>query len=314
MKNARSILLLIVSSLLFLVSFVLLWTWGYRVYIKTPGDNTKTGIIRKDPATAPVTTRDSLQSIYTATINKLDTRLDSTWNNADSLKGQLDMKLGEFYRLRTEIAALLKDHGTDANLDVAKQKIDELQQKVKDLLNKNSDMENENKKLAAILEQLAANKKDPATSTVQRVSYDNSVPAEKSNGEGGALTVSELHLAAVMLENEKEQETTQAQQTQKLIGSFTVKNNGNQSNPAEVMVVVLQPDGQVLKNSAWESGSFNTNEGKKIYSYKMRLDYSKGEPKRLLFSLSTDKYQKGNYTMQVYYNGTLIGKLLKTLS
>ena len=313
MKNIRSLLLIIVSFLLFSVSFVLLWTWGYRVYIKTPRDNSKAGIVSKDPAVAAVTTRDSLQSIYTATINKLDTRLDSTWNNADSLKGQLDMKLGEFYRLRTEIAALLKDHGTDANLDVARQKIDELQQKVKDLLNKNSDVENENKKLAAILEQLAVNKKDPGASTVQRVSYDNSVPAEKNNGEG-ILTLSELHLAAVMTENDKELETTQAQQTQKLVGSFTVKNNGNQLNPAEVMVVVLQPDGQVLKNSAWESGSFTTNEGKKIYSYKMRLDYSKGEPKRLLFSLSTDKYQKGNYTMQVYYNGTLIGKLMKVLS
>jgi regulator of replication initiation timing len=313
MKNARSLLLLIVSFLLFVVSFVLLWTWGYRVYIKTPGDNSRAAQVKKDPdAVSGTGTRDSLQTVYTATINQLDSRLDATWNSTDSLKNQLDTKLGEFYRLRNEIALILKDHDTDANLGVARQKIELLQQKVKDLLNKNTDVENENKKLAAVLEQLNGNKKNPEL-TVQRVSYDNSTPAEKNNADP-SLTVSELHLSAMMTENDKELETTQAQQTQKLVGSFTVKNNGNQFNAAELVVVVLQPDGQVIKNSAWESGTFNTSEGKKIYSYKMHFDNNHGEPKHLLFSLNADKYQKGNYTMQVYFNGTLVGKLLKTLS
>ena len=81
-----------------------------------------------------------------------------------------------------------------------------------------------------------------------------------------------------------------------------------------MMVVVLQPDGRVLKNSEWDSGSFNTPDGKKIYSYKLSFNYAKGEQKQLLFSLKADKYQKGNYTMQVYYNGILIGRVSKTLS
>ncbi len=306
-------MLLIVSFLLFLVSFILLWTWGYRVYIKTPGDNAKAVVINNDPLASSVTaTRDSLQTIYTTTINELDNRLDATWNNTDSLKSQLDIKLGEFYRLRNEIAVILKNHDTNANLDIVKQKIEALQQKLKDLLNKNMVVEDENKKLAAVVEQLSGNKKNPQL-TVQRVSYDNSAPAEKNN-PAAVLTVSELRLAAMMMENDKESETTLAGQTEKLVGSFTVKNNNNQSNAGEVMVVVLQPNGQVLKNSAWESGTFNTDEGKKIYSYKMRFDNNHGEAKRLLFSLSADKYLKGNYTMQVYYNGTLVGKLFKTLS
>ena len=52
----------------------------------------------------------------------------------------------------------------------------------------------------------------------------------------------------------------------------------------------------------------------KIYSSKMRFDYSKGEIKKLNFSLSSDKYMKGNYILQIYHNGVLIGKLSKSLS
>ena len=82
----------------------------------------------------------------------------------------------------------------------------------------------------------------------------------------------------------------------------------------EMLVVVLQPDGRVLKNSEWDAGSFNTQEGKKLYSYKLNFTYARGEPKRLNFSLRADRYQKGNYTMQLYYNGLMIGKAVKTLS
>jgi hypothetical protein len=80
------------------------------------------------------------------------------------------------------------------------------------------------------------------------------------------------------------------------------------------VVVVLQPDGQVLQKSAWESGTFETRDGKKIYSCKLRCDALQGEAKQLNFSLSADSYQKGNYTMHIYHNGVLIGRASKILS
>ena len=311
MKDTKSILLLVVSFMLFVVSFVLLWAWGYRVYIKKNGDEAKAGVNSASVAGAPVSTRDSLQTVYSATINTLDDHLDAVANNTDSLKGQLDKKLGEFYRLRNEIANLLKDRETDANLGLAKQKIESLQQKVKELVDKNADVENENRKLAAVLKQLAEGRKLPE-SNAQPASYHNSTVVEK-NSPSTVFNVSELKLAAVTTENEREMETTQAQKTEKLVGSFTVKNGSDAGNTSEVMIVVLQPDGQVVKNSAWESGTFITSEGKKIYSYKMRFDNSR-EPKRLLFSLMPDNYQKGNYTMQVWYNGALVARVMKALS
>ena len=116
-----------------------------------------------------------------------------------------------------------------------------------------------------------------------------------------------------MTDEDKELETSAADQAKKLVGSFTVTNSSQVPN-AEMLVVVVQPDGRVLKNSEWDAGSFTTQEGKKLYSYKLNFTYSRGEPKRLNFSLRADKYQKGNYTMQLYYNGLMIGKAVKTLS
>jgi hypothetical protein len=305
MKDRKSILLIIVSFLLFVVSFTLLWSWGYRFYIKSPGTEAKAGVVASPSAVH--TTRDSLQTIYTATVNELDEHISKVSSNTDSIKGELDKKLGEFYRLRSEIAALLKDNSTDAGLDVARGKISTLQAKVKELLDKNADVESENKKLAALIQQLSGIKTISA-SGAQRSIPENNV-AEKNNS---VLTVSDLSLSAITTENDREQETTQAQKAEKLVGSFVLKNNVDQGNVSEVMVIVLQPDGQVVKNSAWESGTFITSEGKKVYSYKIRFDNNR-EPKRMLFSLTADKYLRGSYTMQVFYNGAVIGKLVKTL-
>jgi hypothetical protein len=80
------------------------------------------------------------------------------------------------------------------------------------------------------------------------------------------------------------------------------------------MVVVLRPDNKVLQTSAWESGRFETKEGTKIYSCKIKFEYTKGENKKLSFSLNSDKSQKGTYTLQVYYNGSMIGRMTKTLN
>jgi hypothetical protein len=177
-----------------------------------------------------------------------------------------------------------------------------------------------------MLKQLSTNMKEPDQQNIRPVVFENKPAPEttgtslnsiRTNAVNGSniFIASDLHLSALMeTDNNKELETFQALQTDKLVGSFVVQNDNSQNNNAEVIVVVLQPDGQVLQKSAWESGTFSTRDGKKIYSCKMRFDYNKGEAKHLIFSLTSDKYMKGNYIMQIYHNGTMIGKLSKTLS
>ena len=302
MKDTKSILLLVVSSLLLAVSCVLLWTWGYRVY---QVEKHKPEPVAQAPVKAeqPLPLADSL-SVH---------RIDSIWNNADSLKSQLYGKLEEFNKLRNEINAILKNPAGQADLGNARQKINTLQQIVNDLKNRNQDIENENRRLQSALQQLSANMKAPVpVQTAKRAVYDEKQATPETQVAGPECSATELRLAAV--KNETDEETAQAGQTQKLVGSFLVRNNTARNCNTELVVVIIQPDGQVLQGSAWESGMFSTPEGIKIYSYKLKVDLTGGESRRLLFNLSTEKYLPGNYTMQLYHNGALIGKSFKSLS
>ena len=290
MRDSRSSLLLIVSLLLFLMSFVILCTWGYNAYYKTKDEKKATAIFIKD--TAAITkatreianaTRDSLQKIYAATIQNLDRRFDSTLNYADTLKGSLNVKLAEFYKLKTEISDILKDRSNNADLGLARRKISELQKRIDDLLGKNNEVEEENKRLYAMIQQLS--KEKSPEQNILPVVFDTKPVSNRSTIPVSVFQAYDLHLSAVMVIDDKELETFQAMQTDKFVGSVVVKNNNAINNVAEIFIVVLQPDGHVLQKSAWESGTFETLDGKKIYSCKLRFDYIRGEPKKNCYSL-----------------------------
>lgn len=316
MKDTKTILLLVVSVLLLLVSFALLWTWGYQFSHLTKEKN-GTVFILKDSTDAANNRRDSLRKAYNNTIASF-TQLDSTWVKADSLKNDLDVKLSEFYKLRNEIGELLKNPRSKADLDAAKLKIDELQRKVTVLRTRNSEVEEENKKLQALIEEFRKNNLPPGNPVNPAASTGtNTKPVTGTPLNNGAvtnmLTATDMRLTAIMQLDGKEVETLEALQTDKFVGSFVVRNNSNSLANAEVFVVVIQPNGRILQNSAWDAGSFNTSEGRKLYSFRFRFDYNKGDAKRLSFSLSGDQYAKGNYTVQLYQNGSLIGRMTKTL-
>lgn len=329
MKDTKTILLLVVSVLLLLVSFALLWTWGYQFSSFTK-DKSGTVYILKDSTEAANATRDSLRRVYASTVAGF-AKLDSAWNRADSLKTGLDIKFNEFYKLRDEITQLLKNPENQTDLESARIKINELQDRVEALRVRNIEVEQENKKLLAMINQIRQQSNNqPSGSTVSggnsnplitpvsnraraTVPSQQATAAPAAEPAGNLFSSSDMRLSALMVDQGKEMETNEALQTDKFTGSFIVRNNAMPINSAEVYVVVIQPNGRVLQNSAWDAGSFVTKEGRKIFSCKLRFDYNKGEAKRLQFSLSGDRFEKGNYILQVYHQGTLIGRMVKTL-
>ncbi len=310
MQDNRSSLLVILTSILLVLLLVLSGIWGYNYY-STKNNITATTNLNATPVlqTPIQTAKDSVQKMYSDAISSLDNTLDSTWNNADSLKGNLDIRLGEFYKLRSEISNILKNNPSAVDLGIARQKIGELQQKVENLRNRNKDVEAENKRLYSLLQQINNAKKNEQpirtsskTEIVETPSLINNTPS--------LFIASQLKIAALVGDGE----TTNADDAEKLVGSFIVKNTGQLAG-AEIIIIVTQPNGKVLKNSAWETGIFETKEdGRKMYSQKIKFDYNKGEAKRCNFSVSTDKYPKGNYTLQIYHNGVMIANAVKTLS
>ena len=311
MRDTKSLLLLLVSLLLVVVSFVLIWTWGYNFYKK--GEAKPVAQLVSDSAAIANKVSDSLQKEYAATLKDLDLQLDSTLTNSDSLSNQLDAKLAEFYRLRSEIATILKNRNTNNNFAAARQKIGELKTKVDDLKDKNQVVDKENNKLYDVLNDIVRTEKQPDKNlnpgTIVKTSN-----TEKTEPVFSAFTAFDLRLAAINNADDKEMETNAAEKTDKFTGAFTVTNFNSQLTNAEMMVVVVKPDGKVLKGSGWDSGTFNTPDGKKIYSYKFNFTYARGEAKRLAFSLKGSTLTKGNYIMEVYHNGLMIGRISKTLS
>jgi predicted RNase H-like nuclease (RuvC/YqgF family) len=256
---------------------------------------------------------DSLQKIYTTTISTLDTKLNATQTNADSLKTQLDTRLSEIYKLKNQVSNILKNKSaTKEDMSAARKMVSELQEKVNSLQGENLNIAEEKKRLTTVLEQLTTDMQG-LQQNVKRLGEENKTLTEKV-GLASLFVASELKLTSVMLKNAKEQETLVAKKTNKFIISFTVQNNINDYSNAEVIVVVTQPDGHVLQNGVWESGTFTLSNGlKKDYTSKMRFEYPKGESRHLISSINADSYQKGNYTLQVFHNGYLIGQVSKIL-
>lgn len=259
--------------------------------------------------------QDSLQKIYSYTIRELGAQLDSSKFTEGELKNELSTKLAEIYRLRTEIAAILKRTDVKkSDLDLARRKTIELQLLVNDLQSKNSSIEEEKEQITAMLDKVNIQVKS-LEDVNQQLDQQNKVLTDKMS-LASAFVASDLRLSPVMVKNEKEQETSSASKTSKMIVSFTVQNNIADYDNTDVYVVITQPDGSLLTNDAWESSSTidTRHEGKKRYTRKIRFEYAKGEAKRLSFSINADEYQKGTYTVQLYHNGLMIGQTLRLLS
>ncbi len=297
-----SIVLLIVSSIILVIS-------TYKYFIKTP--NSTTPNLAANVPLKKIAERDSLQKIYSNTLNDIDNNLKLDAQLASDKDAQI--KLADVNTLRAEITALLKDQTNDANLANAKLKIEELQLKVAILQNRFTGVESENRRLQVLLQQLMAANKNNSVSTYTPTFSEKPTINENRPANNLVTTIAAgLHLFTVVNNNNKEQETDAADEAEKIIGTFSLKNISKNANP-EVIIVVLQPDGKVVKNSAWESGIFETKDGKKVYSHKISFERTLDE-KQLNFSLTPDNFIKGDYTLQIWYNGKMIGKTIKTLS
>jgi myosin heavy subunit len=302
------------SSLLIMLSLGLVGTWVYHLYDKTQYSQQRKEIFVKDSLAVAQAVQDSLQKIYTHTIDNLHTRLDSNRNTQGMLKSELDVKLNEIYKLRSEIAAILKKNNVKKeDLDIARRKAIELQMLVTELQNQNVSIEEEKKQITAMLDKVNVQVKG-LENTNEQLGQENKVLTEKVH-QASAFYASDVRLSPVTVKNDKEQETNSAKKTSKLVISFAVQNNIAEYSDAEVFVVITQPDGKLLTNDVWESASTidTKNEGRKRYTRKIKFEYQKGESKTLSFSINADEYQKGTYTVQLYHNGYMIGRSSKTL-
>ncbi len=289
------------SIVILIISAVMLGITGYQLYFRNILNQESADVI--SITTGNKSVRDSLQQIYNSTSQKMDDNVQEGGIYLENKNAQA--MLAEMNRLRQEIAILLKEQKPGADLTIAKQKIEELQHKLEILQSLYTNVDTENKRLQRLISQLIAADKTQGNATNN---YKETQPAEKSSSAFAAA----MHLYAITMHNSSEEETNESDEAEKIVGSFFIRNFPANSG-GDIHIVVLQPDGKVVINSAWDTGTFNTREGKKIYSRKLYFEDS-GDEKPLNFSLTPDKFLKGDYMLQVWYNGVLIGKTTRKLT
>ena len=307
MKDSRNLMLGLLSA-------GLVVTWTYHLIDKTGYTNHRREVFIKDSAAIAQAVSDSLQRIYNSTISSLDISLDSIKTNAGHLQGQLGDKLIEINRLKTQISGILKKNDlSKGDLAKARALTAEMKSKIEELQNQNRTIEDEKKQLSS--EFNALNTQITALSqTNSRLDNENRTLNEKL-AEAGTFVASEIKLSAVQTKANKEVEATQARRAEKFVISFILQNNVNSYENSEVYVILTDPNDQVLEFSAWDTGLFDTKtEGRKKYTRKIRFAYNKGDAHEIVFSLNAPAYAKGNYVLQVYHNGRMIGKTTKVLS
>jgi outer membrane murein-binding lipoprotein Lpp len=308
MRDPKSLYILIFALSLVIISFVLISIWGYHFYLQ-PKENDKTEISNKTAFTVPKKdSTDSLKSRRDSVNPELVIRqnnpiIDST----DTTDKILESKLLEYNKLKDDITQILKDKASSPKaISDANEKIAQLQQNIDDLRNQNNTVEKENARLNKMLNQfITENKNKPKSNTL-----NSSKNTQSNKVASPALLVSRLKFFAI---DENKSLTKLASNAIRWEGSFEINISSDKINSTDIYVVIIQPNGRVLLNSAWESGTFEIDNRSKVYSAVLHFDIVKDNHRRLYFSIDSHKFHKGVYKMLVYYTGILIGKMERNL-
>jgi regulator of replication initiation timing len=296
------------NVLIGLLAAGLLGTWGYVLYDK---NKTQEVIqVKSAEVSTASTARDSVQTIY----NEALTRLDSLVGSNNSLSGQLTDRQSEIVKLKNQINAIMRNKNASASeLARARTLIGALNGKISGMEAEIARLMGENQQLAANNTVLSGEKQrlttDLQTTTQQKDSLSKTVDV------GSTFSASNFAIRGIdEKRNGKEKETDKAKKVNKLVVSFNISNRIAQSGPADIYVIVTGPDGQVINNAATGSGMLTTrNDGERAFTAKQSIEYEQGTQQTLSVPLRQEKFQTGDYKIEVYHNGFKIAEGTRNL-
>jgi hypothetical protein len=208
---------------------------------------------------------------------------------------------------------LKNKNATTAELNQAKAKINDLFNSISSLEAEVKRLTGENMSLTSANTQLTQDKQSLETNLA-------STQSEKANLEqtvdvGSTFSASNIQINAVNEKRSgKEKETSAAKRVDKLVVSFDVENRITKSGPADMYIMVTAPDGKIISNETTGGGTLTTRvDGDKTFTSKLTLNYEQGKRQNVQLPLYLEKFQKGDYKIQVYQNGFKIGEGVRTL-
>jgi myosin heavy subunit len=290
-----------------LLAVALLGSWAY--FLMKINRSDKEILSKTEEGVHYMSQRDSLESVYNYTLDKYDS---VTVANND-LSGKLTTKQSEISKLKVEINSILKKkNATQSELARAKTLIEELNSQIETLQAENARLTGENQTLTAEKTQLIT-EKDTLQSNLNTTQAEKKV-LEQTVDVGSTFSASNIAIIPINEKNGgKEKETSTAKKVDKLVVSFDVENRIAKSGPADMYVMVTAPDGKVISKEN-VGGTFTTREeGDKTFTSKLTVNYEQGKRQNVQLPLVQDKFQTGDYKIQVYHNGFKIGEGVRTL-
>lgn len=282
----------------------LLGTWGYLLWNNNKNEQT---IQQKEATIAQVTDeKTELQRNFDASL----ARLDSVTGSNNALEGKLTERNSEITKLKGEIRSILnKKNATAAELTRAKELINTLNEKVAGLEQEVARLTTENAQLNTDL----TAEKGKTTQLTSDLATTTSAKQELEKTVDIASTLNAYNIAVTPFKeksNGKEKVTTSAKKVDKLVVSFDVDNRIAPAGATDVYVVVTGPDGKVVSQDAMGSGSFTTREeGDKSFTAKVPVTIETAKKTAVEFALKQpERFQKGNYKIEIYHNGFKIGE------
>jgi uncharacterized small protein (DUF1192 family) len=291
-----------------LLAIALLGSWAY--FLMKINRSDKEILSKTEEGVHYMSQRDSLESLYKFTLDKYDS---VTVANND-LSGKLTGKQGEIAKLKGEINGILKKkNATASELTRAKTLIEELNSQIETLQAEVTRLTGENQVLTTEKAQLIT-EKDTLTANLA-VTQTEKKALEETVDVGSTFSASNIAITPVNEKNGgKEKETSTAKKVDKLVVSFNVENRIAKSGPADMYIIVTAPDGKVISTESTGGGTFTTRqEGDQSFTYKTTLNYEQGTRQNVQIPVIQEKFQMGDYKIQVYHNGFKIGEGVRTL-
>jgi peptidoglycan hydrolase CwlO-like protein len=234
-------------------------------------------------------------------------RLDSVVSQNNTLQTQLTEKNDEIGKVKSEIRTILnKKDATQAELTKAKTLIASLNEKI-------TGMEQEITRLTLANETLTAEKTQLITDKEKLTQDLTSTTAIKEELAGkvdvaSTLNASNINITPLKVKSSgKQVVSSNAGKVDKLLVSFDVDNRIIQPGTTDVFVLVYGPDGKPLTNG--ETGTFSSREiGEMSFTAKLPVEMETSKKKNVEFSFAPGKFIEGNYKVQIWQNGFLIGE------
>ena len=251
----------------------------------------------------------------------IQTSFDASLARLDSMKtvnAEMDSKLAasndEIAKMKTEIRGILnKRNATAAELKRARTLIARLNGKITDLESQVAMLTQENDSLKLNVATLTSDKE-----TLTRNLDSTNVIKQKLETKvdiASTLNASNITITPLKVKNNgKEKVKTVAKRVDKLVVSFDVKNRIIESGMTDLYVVVIGPDGQPVTPDVSGSTFTTREEGDKVFTAKLPVTLETAKAKNVQFAFAPAKhFQEGNYKIQIYQNGFLIGEKTREL-